>query len=303
MVFSESWSFSSQPLQLLESRDGGQRCGTGHPQPSTLNLHTSFPATIMEGIIPDCANCARVPFPGGNPSSAPWFVSLPLVVHEDVVEFSRSGSQGSDAAHLGPAAPCRSGWSWQGTSRDGGTVIMWPGAAWLSLFLLGAGVMRIWGIWGVWGGREVSAPLERVRCPVLAWQGRNKERRRGRMLPHAPGSPAPGLLLSIVFMDLSFIALHQCSGFYRQTKPEGDALGTTSPSTALTAPRPSQHCPTHPFPHWEGDGNIPLLHRQGMGTWQPGEHSSAPLTPHQGDAVEGWVGKSPIKIKSQETDY
>lgn len=60
-----------------------------------------------------------------------------------------------------------------------------------------------------WGGGEVSGPLGRVRCPVLAWQ-----ERRGRMLPHVSGSPDPGiLLLSIIFLDLLFIVLHKCSGF------------------------------------------------------------------------------------------
>lgn len=174
---------------------------------------------------------------------------------------------------------------------------------WLSLSLLGAGGMRIWriwGIWGVWGGREVSAPLERVGCPVLAWQGTNKERRRGRTLPHAPGSPAPGLLLlSIVFMDLLFIALHQCSGLYRQTEPEGDALRHNIPINSSDS---SQAFPG--LPH-----SAPSHTEKGMGTFpwftdkEQGPGSSAPLTPHQGDAVEGWIGKSPIKIKSQETDY
>lgn len=127
--------------------------GTGHPQPGTLSTcrHTppSQPQSQMGSFQPVCANCARVPVPGGNPSSGPWFVPPPHAVHADAVGFSRSGSQGSDAAHLGPAAPTRNGWSWQGTSRDGGTVIMWPGAAWLSLSQLGSRGMRIWGIWGV----------------------------------------------------------------------------------------------------------------------------------------------------------
>lgn len=83
-----------------------------------------------------CANCARVPFPGGNPSSGSWFVPLPLVVHEDVVEFSRSGSQGSDAAHLGLAGLSRGPAGMEGQSSCGQGLL---GSACPSLDLEGGG--------------------------------------------------------------------------------------------------------------------------------------------------------------------
>lgn len=156
-----------------------------------------------------------------------------------------------------------------------------------------------------WGGGEVSAPLGRVGCPGLAWQGRNKERRRGRMLPHVPGSPDPGiLLLLIIFTDLLFTVLCKCSGFYRQTKPAGDASRHSIPINSSDNSQAFPGLP-HSAPSHTGKGmeTFPSFPDREWGSRQPGDHSSAPLAPNQGDAVQGWVGKSPIKIKSQETDY
>lgn len=151
-----------------------------------------------------------------------------------------------------------------------------------------------------WGGGKASSPLGRVRCPVLACQGRNKERMRGRMMPHVPGSPNPGIpLLLIIFVDLLFIVLHKCSGFHRQTKPAGDALRHNIPINSSDSSQALPGLPhLAPSNTGKGMGTFPSFTDKEWGPQQPGDPSSAPLAPNQGDAVESWVGKSPIKIKS-----
>lgn len=179
-----------------------------------------------------------------------------------------------------------------------------PVGIWRDEDLGNLGGSEVWYGGGKNGG-EVSAPLGKVRCPILACQGRNKERMRGRMLPHVPGSPSPEIpLLLIIFVHLLFIVLHKGSGFHRQTKPVGDAprhnIPISSSDSSQAFPELPHSAPSHTG---KGMGTFPSFTDKEWGPQQPGDPSSAPLTPNQGDAVERWVGKSPIKIKSQETDY
>lgn len=92
--------------------------GTGHPQPSTLT-HLLPRNSGRDHPSPECARCARAPFPGGNPSSAHGLCPFPWSSLRMGLSFP---GQGARAVLLLTWAGCcpQEGLELAGTSRDGG---------------------------------------------------------------------------------------------------------------------------------------------------------------------------------------
>lgn len=131
---------------------------------------------------------AIVPFLGGNPRNGPRFVSLPIAVGADAVEFSGSGpgSRGSDATRRAQAVCSHQGRPELGRDQQVCWVPGWRGAARLSLSQLGpwgsGGAGERSGVWlqtdtGWWSGVSSAADGEAKSCLALAGERNGEEKR------------------------------------------------------------------------------------------------------------------------------
>lgn len=113
----------------------------------------------------------------------------------------------------------------------------------------------------------------------------------------SPWQPRPSLQVRIIEVFTTHTAAEVPGDSCRQTKLVVMPQGTVCPG--------GNRCqlPPVPVPPLPAPSPPPGGHNLGTGTpQQRGDGGSEPLTQSQGDAAQGWVGKSPIKIKSQGID-